>query len=1187
MSNLLRCPSPQNKADWTRSLQSLLTGSIFLGTSIAQVPMVWAASPVPGTIIENQATGTFRNPANGSTNSIESNIVQVTVAEVTGITLVPAGVQEAPRNASSPVHQNDGNFDADDRVYFLFTATNVGNDPTQFFIPGSPSALTHGTQSGAIEIIDLDPDGASGPIPATNFSSLPITIRPEGNKTGDATALGMPVGSIPAGGSMTLRVPVKIDSGAIGNVSVTLGDVSPNPNNNSVASQNQDYQTNSNLDLYTVDNSDFARIADEASGIPINGDTTHHRKESSATSALTIGGNPSTLYLLSGIVYQDQDGSNTQNNSESGINNVTVRLYSDTNNDGQLTVADDSDGDGEIDRDDAIAVTSTDATGLYQFNRGNGNYLIEVDSSDSTLIGFSYGGLTGNPNNVINLPRNVDVTEASILTGLDFPFDAGTPPNRDYGDAPDTGVGTSINNYKTTDIDNGPYHIITPNLFIGRPADEDDGTLSNANADADDRLGIPEDEGGVQFTFLKTNDPGYSINNISVTNTTGSAAQLVGWIDFDQSGTFDPDESTTTAINSTGTQDTFLVWNTLPSDITAGTTYVRLRLTTDSTVATGTASTSIPNGAANDGEVEDYSLTIRPANTLPTAVDTCEIALVNSSFESPNILVTPPAYLQVFEANKIVAYNENNVPGWDTTDSNNAIEIWRTGNFLGTPAFEGFQFAELNAYSNGILSQDVATVPGQVLTWQFAHRGRVGTDTMSLRIGSTSTTVAQINPNTGTINFSTNNTEWQTYQGTYVVPAGQTLTRFEFAAVATATGDNSVGNFLDAIRFGELCDHGDASDNYPVLRGNGGAAHILDGTTYLGSGVLAEPDGQRSIDATGDDNIGNDSDHTDDEDGVIFTSELTAGGNASVTVTASSSGFLNAWVDFNQDGDWDNSNERIFADQTMSAGVNSLSFAVPSEAVGGNTFARFRFSQTGGLTPTGIASTGEVEDYRVGITAVVTDPNVLLVKRITRINDGEINNRIPSVSLNVYDPDPTSPYDDNLIEATASPADTNKWPGTTDNTTSTFLIGARDGGVTEPGDEIEYTIYFLSTGEKTAESVLFCDRIPDGQTFVPNPTFAELSPAVSPSTTGIEGADRGILVSFDGSNTLYTNIGGDDTARFYPPGSGLPPACNLLNNQSEHNGAIVVTLGDLPQATAPGTPSRSYGFVRFRATVDP
>ena len=52
--------------------------------------------------------------------------------------------------------------------------------------------------------------------------------------------------------------------------------------------------------------------------------------------------------------------------------------------------------------------------------------------------------------------------------------------------------------------------------------------------------------------------------------------------------------------------------------------------------------------------------------------------------------------------------------------------------------------------------------------------------------------------------------------------------------------------------------------------------------------------------------------------------------------------------------------------------MNPLSFPVPAGAVvTGQTFARFRLSTTGGLTPEGLAVDGEVEDYALDRKSVV------------------------------------------------------------------------------------------------------------------------------------------------------------------------------------------------------------------------
>lgn len=212
-------------------------------------------------------------------------------------------------------------------------------------------------------------------------------------------------------------------------------------------------------------------------------------------------------------------------------------------------------------------------------------------------------------------------------------------------------------------------------------------------------------------------------------------------------------------------------------------------------------------------------------------------------------------------------------------------------------------------------------------------------------------------------------------------------------------------------------------------------------------------------------------------------------------------------------------------------------------------------------------------DVGYDMFTAASSPNVLLVKRITRINRQTTNG---STNLDVYVDDTNYPYDDNTLDTPApDPIDTEYWP-----TPNTFLKGVIDGGETRPEDEIEYTIYFLSTGGKAAVDVQLCDRVPSFQTFV-----LDAFNSVTPAPSGGVGANRGIVVEYNGNVFSYTNDADGDTAQYYPPGSTLPAACANAPAQAEDNGAIVVNLGDLPEATGSGTPTTSYGAVRFRAKV--
>ena len=165
-------------------------------------------------------------------------------------------------------------------------------------------------------------------------------------------------------------------------------------------------------------------------------------------------------------------------------------------------------------------------------------------------------------------------------------------------------------------------------------------------------------------------------------------------------------------------------------------------------------------------------------------------------------------------------------------------------------------------------------------------------------------------------------------------------------------------------------DFGDAPDPaYPTLEANNGARHNIVSGFYLGAGVDYDLDGQPDANAAGDDNDGN-----DDEDGVSFDAYLVICKQASVSVTASANGYIDAWIDFNADGDWADAGEQVFTSQAVVTGANDLNFAVPCDATTGQTtFARFRFSSTGGLSYTGPADDGEVEDY---VYIIIEEANV-------------------------------------------------------------------------------------------------------------------------------------------------------------------------------------------------------------------
>jgi uncharacterized repeat protein (TIGR01451 family) len=780
-----------------------------------------------------------------------------------------------------------------------------------------------------------------------------------------------------------------------------------------------------------------------------------------------------------------------------------------------------------------------------------------------------------------NLVSNVATTTISI-TGKDF------------GDAPNNlaSIDTTLSN-----IYPSASHTLDGLTFLGDRVDAETANQPTVNADGDDSAGSPSDEDGVTFPLAGTNRILNSGQTDTLTVKASRAGILNAWIDWNQDGDWnDPGEQIATDTTLVTGNNTLTV--AVPKTAPHGATYARFRFST----ATGLGPTG---GPAINGEVEDYKINI----VLPAPL-ACASGVLNNGFEEPVIGSSSPAILQDFGNGGIVSYREADVPWWGTVatspssgssfDQRNAIEMWKKGNSIQGNPFEGNQFAEINAYVSGQLYQDLAVPPGTQIRWQVAHRGRGGTDTLGVFIGVPGSEVSQGS-------YATPNTEWRVYSGLYIVPAGQYITRFGLRSMSTAGGNNSVGNFVDDVRLSNFCAPTvkgyksvklttDADSNNKISPGdtltytlfytnsannNTGPAAGFQINDPLPTGLTITAAGSQMVSVSGGNTSANINPSytgaTTGADSNLLNpgSLLDVGGvirvDIPVKVDATASGTL-----FNQG----TSSALEFSGQNVKTdNADNTNTGLPISIPVGSVAQ----TQTSAIDPTQVS---------VINSAVSSSPNLILVKRITAVRGGTTT--MNGDDLSTYNQDNDYPYDDNLIEPSLAPnppifmtADTDKWPNTTDKSNSTFLIGGRNGGATKPGDEVEYTIYFLSAGTGTAKNVTICDRIPAHQTFVPD-VFNSLPAAPNTGTASAPG-DRGIAV-FQGSTTKpdtiygYTNIGDGDAARYYPPGSTLPSACTQPA-LAEDNGSIVVNLGDLPNATNPGTPKESYGFLRFRAKV--
>ena len=147
------------------------------------------------------------------------------------------------------------------------------------------------------------------------------------------------------------------------------------------------------------------------------------------------------------------------------------------------------------------------------------------------------------------------------------------------------------------------------------------------------------------------------------------------------------------------------------------------------------------------------------------------------------------------------------IVGWQTTATDNKIELWQSG-FLGFTAPIGSDyFAELNAYQVSSLFQVEQLTEASPVSFSLAHRGRRGTDVMDLKVYDIGSNTSWSLVNTGTLVFNQRMTDGNTQWGYYsndnmFTPTAGDYYAFTFESVSAAGGDLSVGNLLGNAQFG-------------------------------------------------------------------------------------------------------------------------------------------------------------------------------------------------------------------------------------------------------------------------------------------------------------------------------------------------------------------------------------------------
>lgn len=427
------------------------------------------------------------------------------------------------------------------------------------------------------------------------------------------------------------------------------------------------------------------------------------------------------------------------------------------------------------------------------------------------------------------------------------------------------------------------------------------------------------------------------------------------------------------------------------------------------------------------------------------------------------------------------------------------------------------------------------------------------------------------------------------------------------AYVAASSAGRIEGFCLGATDFGDAPNNG-TSLRYPTTLAQAGARHIVGdggngGTLFLGSIVDSENDGVPSTNADGDDLA-----NSDDEDGVTYGAfaENTAG---SFTLSKGGSGSngtapdLDAWVDFNGDGDFDDSGERVFSGPYPLSGTVSITPPLGT-SVDGDTYARFRIQAAGSSHPGpgGGGGVGEVEDYKVNITA---STNPIVVTK-TGNGSGTVASLAPYANVIDCGTTCTASFPDTATVALHATPDTGStftgWDTVTANDCSSFGAANCSVSTTAPRTAIAvFTLQqFLLTVNSTNGTVTslapHAGDINCGLTCTHTYNYGdtvELQATPDPSYTfngwtggGCESAGTGpCLVTMTTANTvtatfvlnarsLHVDLAGSGGGTVTSSPSGI--TCGTISGVDCDEAYVLNTVVDLSESLDPGSVFTSW-----------
>jgi hypothetical protein len=772
------------------------------------------------------------------------------------------------------------------------------------------------------------------------------------------------------------------------------------------------------------------------------------------------------------------------------------------------------------------AVSSTDGTYAFSNITSSDNYTIEITTATATL-GVAPPAITL-PSNWVTTGENLNSTlDATIDGKLSISVGATDVANANFGiEQLPTAVGT---NPASQTNPGGTIKVAVPNTLFTSSTDLD-GTVA-----------------AYKITSFPTNATSITIDSTNYTSATFPVAGVTATLAQLNTVQVDPVD---------GAVDVSISFKAIDnaSQESSNTATPKLSFTV-ATAAPFTCDATLYQVRANgsDSILNTIDRTTYPwnINTFKTFAGESIRALAFNS-QDKLLYAFPGSSSQLIQIDATGATQTFSITGFAANTNISAFTINTTGT--------GYAWDTQNAQLYSInLSTKAATTVGSASTYANHDFGDIAFSPQDSKIygvnnqGPNPPSLATINPSTGSI----------ATVGSSLGVSGGAFGSVFFDGNGTMYGYNNPGNFY---QINTTAGTATQSSTSPAVSGSDGASCVS---------PYASP-----LNVTVSGTVFNDSDSSKVKNGTE------AGTNA---------GSLNAvLVD---------SGNKVIATAAVAALDGSYSF--PTVPVNGSytvqiTTATAALNQAPPLItlPSNWVSTGEnfngtvdttvdsKTSFGVGIANIsgvnfgikLTNAKVLLVKRITAINGTSIDKF--NDNTNILDLQAAN--DNNSFWP--SPLNTDVSKGSTN--ISSFLRGAIDGIVVKPGDEIEYTIYFVNAGGNDAKNVKICDRIIGSQTFVDHAYGTSQDIEYRLGTHTVRYLTKGVNLSFDRAelDTTTATVSGCNSPSITGTNNGTVAIYITGTSTTVSNGQDNITT--IPGSAVPVN-TDSYGYFRFKTRVMP